>query len=114
MIQHLYSGSSHINIQGGNTYTPSMSPGALSAGQLRYNPNMARIEVYDGLSWQIIGSTASIDLGHDAKQAIEWACKKMQEEKQLAELMARHPGLKELNDKFEMMKALCQEEEKHK
>ena len=36
----------------------------------------------------------------------------MEEEKKLQELIDKHPGLKELNDKFEMMKALCYEEEK--
>jgi hypothetical protein len=37
----------------------------------------------------------------------------MHQERKLQELMDRHPGLKDLNDKFEMMKVLCQEEEKH-
>jgi hypothetical protein len=29
-------------------------------------------------------------------------------------LMARHPGLRDLNDQLEMMKILCTQEEKHK
>jgi hypothetical protein len=36
----------------------------------------------------------------------------MQQDAQLKDLMDRHPGLKDLNDKFEIMKALCMEEEK--
>jgi hypothetical protein len=47
-----------------------------------------------------------------SKQTIEWAHNKMQEEKKLKEMMDRHPGLKDLYDKFEMMKILCIEEEK--
>jgi hypothetical protein len=42
---------------------------------------------------------------------MDWSIKKMEEESRLQSLMARHPGLKELNDKFEMMKVLCQQQE---
>jgi hypothetical protein len=70
------------------------------------------MEVYDGLTWHGIDSHVTVDLGMTSKQAIEWAHKKMQEEKRLQELMDQHPGLKDLHDKFEMMKVLCMEEEK--
>jgi hypothetical protein len=70
------------------------------------------MEVYDGISWYGINNHVTVDLGMTSKEAIEWAHKKMQEEKRLQELMHRHPGLKDLHDKFEMMKVLCMEEEK--
>jgi hypothetical protein len=73
---------------------------------------MQQMEVYDGLTWQGINSHVTIDLGWDSKQTIEWANQKMREEQRLKDLMARHPGLKDLHDKFEMMKVLCMEEEK--
>ena len=110
MIKTINSGSSHITVSGGNPSLPHMSPGAVSAGMVRYNPNMQQMEVYDGISWHGVNSHATVDLGWDSKQAIEWAHHKMREEQQLKDLMAQHPGLKELNDKFEMMKILCMEE----
>ena len=112
MIKTLSSGSQHIAVSGGNSSVFPISPGAVGAGMVRYNPNMQQMEVYDGLTWQGINSHVTIDLGWDSKQTIEWAHKKMQEENRLKDLMARHPGLKDLHDKFEMMKVLCMEEEK--
>jgi len=112
MIKTLSSSSQHIAVTGGNPGVPHISPGAVGAGMVRYNPNMQQMEVYDGVTWYGVNSHVTIDLGMTSKQAIDWAHEKMQEEKRLQALMAKHPGLKDLNDKFEMMKALCQEEEK--
>jgi hypothetical protein len=114
MIKTISSGSQHITVSGGYPGTPPISPGSMSAGMLRYNPNLQQVEVYDGISWYGINSNVTVDLGMTSKEAIEWAHKKMQEEKQLKEMMDRHPGLKELSDKFEMMKVLCTEEEKQR
>ncbi len=112
MIKTISSGSQHVTVSGGYPNMPYMSPGAVGAGMLRYNPNMQQIEVSDGVSWLPLSSGTMIDLSMDTKQAVEWAYNKMQEEKKLKDLMARHPGLQDLHDKFEMMKALCMEEEK--
>jgi hypothetical protein len=112
MIKTLSSSSQHIAVVGGNPSVPPISPGAVGAGIVRYNTNMQQMEVYDGLSWHGINSHVMIDLGMTSKQAIEWVHKKMQEEKRLQDLIDRQPGLKELNDKFEIMKVLCMEEEK--
>ena len=84
------------------------------SGMVRVNSSMNRTEVYDGQNWIPLGADAHVDLSEQAKQALSWAYDKMGEERRLRELMERHPGLKELNDKFEMMKVLCQEEEKEK
>lgn len=114
MIKHIHSSTNHIQI--GNFYSnvPPMSPGAQSAGMLRYNTSSNTIEVYNGVAWFSIETTTDILLSPMAQQAVDWAIKKMEEDLRLQSLMTRHPGLKELNDKFEMMKVLCQEEEKHK
>jgi len=112
MIKTLNSGSQHIAVSGGNPSVFPISPGAVGAGMVRYNPNMQQMEVYDGLTWQGINSHVTIDLDMTSKEAIEWAYEKMQEEKRLQALMSKHPGLKDLHDKFEMMKLLCIEEEK--
>jgi len=112
MIRTLSSGSQHITVSGGHPNTPPISPGAMGAGMVRYNPNIQQMEVYDGISWYGINNHATVDLGMTSKEAIEWAHQKMQEEQKLKELMARHPGLKDLHDKFEMMRVLCLEEEK--
>ena len=81
-------------------------------GMVRINPNMNRTEVYDGQTWVPFGADAHVDLSEQAKQALTWAQNKMQEEIKLLDLLEKHPGLKDLHDKFQVMKVLCQEEEK--
>lgn len=114
MIKGIAAGP-HLTVS--NTYSniPNISPGAQSAGIVRYNPNMQAMEVYDGQGWQQIGGAyPTIDLAPASREALEWAVRKQHEERNLRHMMERHPGLRELHDKFEMMKILCQEEEKYK
>jgi hypothetical protein len=114
MIKNIYSRTDHIQIGQGYNNVPPMSPGAQSAGMLRYNTSSNTMEVYNGVAWFPVETTADILLSPMAQQAMDWSIKKMEEDSKLQSLMARHPGLKDLHDKFEMMKVLCQEEEKHK
>jgi hypothetical protein len=114
MIRSINAGA-HIVVSDGYPHRPSISPGAQSAGMVRYNTNTDNLEVYDGIGWQPIGTAQpTVELSPLARQAVDWAVRKQREEDELEALMKKHPGLKELNDKFEMMKVLCQEEEKHK
>ena len=114
MIKTIVSGSAHVTVSGGLSSAPYISPGAISAGQMRFNPNFQIYEVYDGLTWHNVSSQVQIDLSAQAKEILAWADNKMKEEAKLKELMGRNPGLKDLYEKFEMMRALCYEEEKHK
>lgn len=83
-------------------------------GNLRYNAGTSNYEVYDGNNWQIINqSNVTVDLTARAKDILTWAEHKMYEDRQLQEMLQRHPGLKDLHDKLEMMKILCHEKEKN-
>jgi hypothetical protein len=66
------------------------------------------------MSWHTLGGDTSINFSKETVEVLEWARTKMQEEVKLRSLMDRHPGLKDLHDKYEMMKALCQQEENAK
>ena len=112
MIKNIHSSSSHIQVRQGYSNVPPISPGAQSAGMLRWNTSSNSIEVYNGVAWFGIETSTDIDLSENTKQALTWAHKKMEEEIKLLDLLERHPGLKDLHDKFEIMKALCYEEEK--
>jgi hypothetical protein len=114
MIRGINAGP-HLTISDGYAPTPSFSPGAQSAGMVRYNTNMQCMEVYDGIGWQTIYTAhPTVDLAPASREAVEWAMRKQHEERNLKEMMERHPGLKDLYDKFEMMKILCQEESEQK
>jgi len=44
----------------------------------------------------------------ETQEVIDWARKKMQEEKKLNKLCEKHPSLKNARDKFETIKALVE------
>lgn len=114
MINNIYGNSQWLNIQTYASNKPYMNTTQAAAGMVRWNNNTngGCLEVYDGQNWQQIDNgAANIDLNDHVKEILTWAEKKMHEERKLTELMDRHPGLKELNDKFEMMRTLCMEEE---
>jgi len=93
-------------------HSPYISPGSMSAGMVRYNPNTQTLEVYDGNSWLAIAGSADVGLSPEAQQVMDWAYKKMKEDEQLEVLMEKHPGLKDLHEKFTLMKALVAEDAK--
>ena len=114
MINTVHGNSQWLNVQtypGNKPYINTTQP---AAGTVRYNDNAhgGCMEVHDGHNWvPIANGTVNVDLNENVKQTLMWAEKKMQEEVELKDMMERHPGLKELHDKLEMMKILCHEEE---
>lgn len=111
MIKSLTSGSPYLHVQNGYNGVPPISPGAQSAGMLRYNTSSNSIEVYNGVAWFGVDTNIQLNLSEAAHSALTWVETKMREEARLQDLMSRHPGLKDLHEKFEIMKILCQQEE---
>jgi len=95
------------------SHSPYISPGSMSAGMMRYNSNTQTIEVYDGNTWLALAGSADVSLSPEAQQVMDWAYKKMKEDEQLEVLMEKHPGLKDLHEKFTVMKALVAEGHKN-
>jgi len=114
MIKHINGGSEWLDVHSYQGNTPYINTSQPSTGMIRMHPSFGRMEVYDGSQWLEIGNgTAEIDLSRNAKEVMSWARDKMHAEKRLANLIEQHPGLKELHDKFEMMRVLCEQEEKN-
>jgi hypothetical protein len=80
-----------------------------SAGEMRYNTNTQHMEVYDGTNWISISQNVTVGLSYDAEEAIRWAQEKMQDERDLEERMAKHPGLKDAWEKFQIFDILSRE-----
>lgn len=111
MISNITSISPFVQVGGGSTYGPYISPGAASAGMVRYHNT--ELEVYDGVSWlRLSGSATTVGLSGEAEAAIAWASQQRQEQARLRELMDKHPGLKAAYEQFEIMKILVTEEYK--
>ena len=104
MIKNLTSSSEYLTVQG---YDPAeIYGGALSAGQVRYNPNNQQMEVYDGANWYSITNGVTVGLSWDADNAIRWAIEKQKEEQELKDKMDKYPALKDAYEQLEMVKAL--------
>ena len=104
------SGSSHIVVFPMNQRPyVNMYNGQLNVGAVRYNPGSSLLEVYDGTSWQQYRDDSTVDLANETKSTLDWARQKMQEEQRLEQLMAQHPGLRDLHERFEVMLRLVQQ-----
>lgn len=109
MIKGITSGSQYLMV---NSSTPSyIGNYGISAGQMRYNTSNSSIEVYDGSSWQVLSSFASIALSYEAEEAIKWVNNKRQEEQKFQEKLDKHPTLKHAYEQFKIVEALVYEEE---
>ena len=122
MLKTINSSSRYTVVQGGTpvpTYINSV-PGYMNVGDVRYNTNMQKLEVYDGQMWiEINTSYASVGLTPDAERALDWANRKIAEEAELDRLAASNATIadlikqkKELDDKIKMVQILTKEEVK--
>lgn len=82
-----------------------------SAGMLRYNTQLNRLEVYDGTNWLMFGSNSMIGLSPEAEEIMQWARKKMAEDRALDTLLKKYPALRELHEQFLVMRTLVTESE---
>lgn len=74
--------------------TVYISPGAQSAGMMRYNPNSTNIEVYDGNAWIALSTSyPNVELSYEVLEVINWAAEKMKLEKKIKELAERNPAV---------------------
>ena len=98
MISSVYNTSPYITVS--NPIGPYISPGADSAGMLRYHSN--QMQVYDGNAWLTMGGGTNggtgVGLTSVAEVAIAWALKKMQQETAAQALAQKHPAVADAID----------------
>jgi len=94
MITNIYGTSPYITVSspGG----PYISPGATSAGLVRYHNNQT--QVYDGNAWLALGGSSSVGLTAIADEALAWAIKKMAQERAAQDLAQKHPAVADALD----------------
>lgn len=109
MINNIFDSGPYLSVINSPGASPYINPSQPMTGMVRYVSN--RLEVYDGGSWlQIGGGSASVSLTGEAIEILDWAKKKMEDEKQLEALAAKHPGVKDLKEKLDLMIKLVQED----
>ena len=106
MLKTVNSMSRYMMVNGGMPATTyiNTSSGYMNVGDVRYDTQMQRLEVYDGQMWREINSShASIGLTPDAEMALDWANRKIAEEAELDRLAASNATIADL---VEQKKAL--------
>ena len=120
MIKTVNGAGRYMMVNGGfpaTTYI-NASSGYMNVGDVRYNTQMQRLEVYDGQMWlEINSSHASVGLTHEAESALDWALKRMREDLELEYLAKSNPTIadlinqkKDLDDKIKMIQPLMKED----
>jgi hypothetical protein len=104
MIKNVMGGGFvQVNCYQGNM--PYISPGAQGAGIMRYNTNLQKIEVYDGVSWlELGGGYANIELSPVVTTAVNWVMDQMAKEAQMKELAKKHASVQHALDNVELAK----------
>ena len=105
MINSFTQSSKYITAYMGSNNDPYFSMSAPSAGMLRFNGDTRNMEVYDGSSWRpMTGTSASVSMNPDAEKAIEWALKRIEQEKQWYELASNNEAVRIALDQLEQAK----------
>jgi hypothetical protein len=90
MIANVYSNSAFVTVSSAVS-GPYINPGSPSAGMMRYHNQ--QVQVYDGSSWLAMGSTANIGLSGEAEAIMNWARKKMEEEREARAMAEQYPAV---------------------
>lgn len=107
MINNISSSSSLLSVFTGSSSSTYINMNAPSSGMLRYNGNSNQMEVFDGGSntWSpIYGSNASINLNHDAEEALKWAIERMAKEKEWYKLATTNDSVRIALEQLEQAK----------
>ena len=111
-------GGRYVQVIGGISPVPYISPGSQSAGMMRYNTNSQTIEVYDGVSWQAFPNDyVTVSLNADAETLLDWARQERDRQYRREQLIKDNPNLQKALDairraeeNFDILAALVGEE----
>ena len=96
MINSIMSMGKHVIVGGGNSASNYINNGSgmMGVGDLRFNTSTQQIEFYNGQTWQIFTmAQATVGLTSTAETAIDWAMKKMEEEKEARAMAEQYPAV---------------------
>lgn len=111
-------GGRYVQVVGGVSPVPYISPGSQSAGMMRYNTNSQNIEVYDGVGWQAFPNDyVTVALNADAESLLDWARQERDRQYQREQLIKDKPHLqkaldaiKRAEENFDILATLSEEQ----
>ena len=102
MIANVYGGSNYLTVTSNSGNHPYINTSQPMTGMVRFNSSSSGMEVYDGNGWQTVcNGSAHIDLSYEAQEILNWASKKMADEKAYKELAEKSNAVKIALDNLE-------------
>ena len=103
MISNVMPTGRYVQVSGGSTSTYINNySGSQGVGNMRYNTSSQRMEVFDGNNWmQLNMGSVSVGLNNEAEQALDWALKKIKQEKEWYELASNSEAVRIALDQLE-------------
>lgn len=84
------------------------------AGQVHYNTDSQSLQVYDGQNWiDIAKDYVTIQVDDDVRTVLDWAQRKMREERELEQLAKQYPVLEDAMRDLEVIKTLVKGKRNH-
>ena len=116
MIKSITSLGKYMGVM--NAQAPSMymnhHVGLQGIGNVRYNTVTNTFEVFDGNMWmQLSTANAQIGLTAEAEGILDWARHKRAEEERIMRLAEEHSGIRDLQQKLEVMIALVSKDKEN-
>jgi hypothetical protein len=115
MIGNINGTGKYVSVTGepGSNYVNNSN--YMSVGQLHYNTNNQRLEMYNGTSWQPLNlGQYYVGLNPHAELILDWADKKMHEEREARAMAEQYPAVadalgavREAEEQLKTVVALC-------
>lgn len=81
------------------------------SGAVRWNGAIAEFEVCDAQgNWHVIDSGVELECQEDAAEILDWARKKMHEEKELEKLSEKYPAVQEAKHNLDIILKLVKDD----
>lgn len=94
MIGSIFQTGKYTTVTGGPGSNYVNNSGYMSVGDLRFNTSNQQLELYDGLNWQKLNlGSYYVGLNPHAELILDWADKKMHEEREARAMAKDHPAV---------------------
>jgi hypothetical protein len=115
MIGHIGQTGKYIAVTGGPGSNYVNNSNYMSVGQLQFNTNSQRLEIYNGTSWQPFNmGQYYVGLNPHAEDLLDWVKKKRDEEKEARAMAEQYPAVadaigavREAEQQLKTIVALC-------
>jgi hypothetical protein len=115
MIGSIGQTGKYVTVSGGAGSNYINNSNYMSVGQLQYNTNNQRLEMYNGTSWQSLNlGQYYVGLTPDAELLLDWVSKRRDEEAEARRMAEQYPAVadalgavREAEEQLKTVVALC-------